>query len=314
MLMSDSNKDGLTTLLDRWLAGLSIAQRSAHTLKAYQRDVMQLVQLLRDEGVEAWTGLDRALIGRFAGQRIERDGLAPSSLQRELSAIRQFADWLVAQGVLSHNPTAQFKIKRPARPLPSMMDAELLNQLLDQPAPSDPMAARLWVRDRAILELLYSSGLRLSELSMLSMADLDLSRALVTVTGKGRKTRILPIGRKALQALQDWLPHRELWIEGDEQALFISEQRGTRLSGRSIERRVSAQAMRAGIDQHLHPHLLRHCFASHLLAGSGDLRAVQELLGHASISTTQIYTHLDFARLTQVYDQAHPRARKKNPS
>lgn len=296
--------------LDQWLDGLAIQQRSAHTLKAYRRDVGQLLAFLQRDGQDDWSSLDRTLIGQYAGQRIEQDGLAPSSLQRELSAVRQFGDWLVAQGLLTANPTQQFKIKRPTRPLPAMMDAEVLNQLLDQPAPTDPMDARLWVRDRAMLELLYSSGLRLSELAGLSLTDIDLSRGLVTVLGKGNKTRILPIGRKALAALADWLPHRELWIEGVESALFISEQRGTRLSGRTIERRVTAQALRAGIDQHLHPHLLRHCFASHVLAGSGDLRAVQELLGHASISTTQIYTHLDFGRLTQVYDQAHPRAKK----
>ncbi len=190
------------------------------------------------------------------------------------------------------------------------MDAEVLQQLLDQPAPADRDEARLWARDKAMLELLYSSGLRLSELADLTLPMLDLGQKLVTVTGKGRKTRILPIGSKALIALHDWLPHRNLWAAEGVLHVFVSEQRGEQLHPRTIERRVSHQALRAGIAQHLHPHLLRHCFASHLLAGSGDLRAVQELLGHANISTTQIYTHLDFEHLTKVYDQAHPRARK----
>jgi integrase/recombinase XerC len=161
-----------------------------------------------------------------------------------------------------------------------------------------------------MLELLYGSGLRLSELADLTLSMLDMGRKLVTVTGKGRKTRVLPVGSKALSALKEWLPHRALWAEEGVSHVFVSERRGESLNPRTIERRVSHQALRAGIAQHLHPHLLRHCFATHLLAGSGDLRAVQELLGHANISTTQIYTHLDFEHLTKVYDQAHPRARK----
>ncbi|MEC7119880.1 MAG: tyrosine recombinase XerC [Pseudomonadota bacterium] len=295
--------------LDAWLLQLQLAGRSPHTLKAYRRDVTQLLGFLQAVGLRL-TSLDRQGLSRYAGQRIEQDALSSSSLQRELSAIRLFCDALVQQGVLQHNPAKDFKIQRPPRPLPKVADAEILAQLLDQPAPDTPNEARLWVRDRAMLELLYSSGLRVSELANLSLQDLDLSSGLVTVTGKGNKTRIVPVGRQARQAIEIWLPHRALWIEGEEQALFISEQRGTRLTTRTIERRVAYQAQRAGIDQHLHPHLLRHCFASHVLSSSGDLRAVQEMLGHANISTTQIYTHLDFERLTQVYDQAHPRAKR----
>jgi len=298
-----------TTQLQHWLTQLQLAGRSEHTLKAYQRDVAQWLQFLQVAGLRL-TSVDQPCISRYATQRIEQDGLSSSSMQRELSAIRLFCDALLKQGILSHNPAKDFKIQRPARPLPKVADAEVLAQLLDQPAPSEPSDARLWVRDRAMLELLYSSGLRVSELAGLSLPDIDLSSGLVSVTGKGNKTRLLPVGRQAVTALREWLPHRELWIEGDEQALFISETRGTRLTTRTIERRVAVQAQRAGIDQHLHPHLLRHCFASHVLRSSGDLRAVQEMLGHANISTTQIYTHLDFERLTQVYDQAHPRAKR----
>lgn len=295
--------------LEHWLIQLQLAGRSPHTLKAYRRDVGQLLGFLQHAGLRL-SGLDQQGISRYAGQRIEQDGLSSSSLQRELSAIRLFCDALLRQGMLSHNPAKDFKIQRPTRPLPKVADAEVLAQLLDQPAPVEPSDARLWVRDRALLELLYSSGLRVSELAELSLHDVDLVRGLVTVTGKGNKTRVVPVGRQAVAALREWLPHRELWIEGDEQALWISETRGTRLTPRTIERRVAYQAQRAGIDQHMYPHLLRHCFASHVLRSSGDLRAVQEMLGHANISTTQIYTHLDFERLAHVYDQAHPRAKR----
>jgi len=315
-------------LLVRWLSELTTAQRSAHTLKAYARDVRGLLSFMaadddesagsvgvgradnEDADSDVLSRLDLTALQRYAGFRMEVEGLSPSSLQRELSAIRHFAGWLVEQGVLTQNPAQDFSIKRPPRPLPGVMDAELVEQLLDQPAPTDPDAARLWIRDRAMLELLYSSGLRLSELAELTLPMLDLPRRLVTVMGKGRKVRILPIGSKAMAALEDWLPHRALWADEGVLHVFISERLGQSLHPRTIERRVTHQAIRAGIAQHLHPHLLRHCFASHLLAGSGDLRAVQELLGHANISTTQVYTHLDFEHLTKVYDQTHPRARQ----
>lgn len=320
-----------TELLTEWLESLTTQQRSPNTLKAYQRDVTKLLFFLQsdeqkslhvanslsldnvpklDENTHHLYQLDRPTITRYAGFRMETGGILPSSLQRELSAIRHFGGWLLDQGTLNNNPAENFSIKRPPRPLPNVMDAEVVKQLLEQPAPPDRDEARLWIRDRAMLELLYSSGLRLSELADLTLSMLDMGRKLVTVTGKGRKTRILPIGSKALTALQEWLPHRALWAEEGVLHVFVSERRGESLHPRTIERRVSHQALRAGIAQHLHPHLLRHCFASHLLAGSGDLRAVQELLGHANISTTQIYTHLDFEHLTKVYDQAHPRARK----
>lgn len=316
-------------LLRQWLEVLQTQQRSPNTLKAYQRDVRKLLLFLQSENLQLkkqrsqnsvpqtldeesylFSHLNRESLIRFAGFRMETGGLAPSSLQRELSAIRHFSGWLVEQTVLSNNPADDFTINRPPRPLPNTMDAEVIQQLLDQPAPEDRDEARLWVRDRAMLELLYSSGLRLSELADLTLPMLDMGRRLVTVTGKGRKTRVLPIGYKAIIAIQEWLPHRTLWAEEGVLHVFISERRGESLHPRTIERRVSHQALRAGIAQHLHPHLLRHCFASHLLAGSGDLRAVQELLGHENISTTQIYTHLDFEHLTKVYDQTHPRARK----
>jgi len=211
-----------SVLLTQWLDVLTTQQRSPNTLKAYQRDVTKLLVFLQsekkglhdidqndvDHHTHYFTQLSRESITRYAGFRMETGELAPSSLQRELSAIRHFAGWLVEQAIIANNPAQDFTINRPPRPLPSTMDAEVVQQLLDQPAPEDRDEARLWVRDRAMLELLYGSGLRLSELADLTLPMLDMGRKLVTVTGKGRKTRILPIGSKALIALQEWLPHR----------------------------------------------------------------------------------------------------------
>ena len=295
--------------LQAWVDSLRGLNKSAHTIKAYQRDVSQFLLFLADKQL-ALAGVNHPVLRQFSAQRIELDRLAPSSLQRELSSLRSFMQWLVDRELLKHNPVQDFSIQQPKRPLPVTFDPEVMQQILEQPAPADEQEALLWCRDKAMLELFYSSGLRLSELSKLSVSQLDLSRALVTVTGKGNKTRVLPVGSKAIVALREWLVLRTDWLKADEQALFISGRFGTALSTRQIERRVSLQASRAGVSQHLHPHLLRHCFASHLLGASGDLRAVQELLGHADISTTQIYTHLDFEHLAKVYDSAHPRARK----
>lgn len=296
-------------LLDQWIDVLTSQNRSVHTRAAYQRDVTQFLKFLNERQLDI-SQLNHELLRGFSAQRIELDILAPSSLQRELSSIRSFYHWLVEAGQMPHNPVTDFSIQRPKRPLPGMMDAELIKQLLDQPDPIDEADAKLWVRDKAILELFYSSGLRLSELGTITLNQLDLQRALVTVTGKGNKTRILPVGKKAVEALRQWLQLRAQWATAEQPWLFLNPKTGKALSTRQIERRVGLQAVRVGISQHLHPHLLRHCFASHMLAGSGDLRAVQELLGHADISTTQIYTHLDFEHLAKVYDGAHPRARK----
>lgn len=300
----------LTELVQQWMSALIRLNLSFHTRKAYHRDLCQFTVFLSCKDIKL-PQVSHHTLRQFAAQRLEVDRISSSSLQRELSAVRSFAEWLVEQGIIAHNFALDFAIQRPSRPLPGMMDAEIMPQILDQAAPEKPKDAQLWCRDKAILEVFYSSGLRLSELAKLTLAQLDLGRNLVTVVGKGNKTRIVPVGSKAVAALQEWLQLRNLWLAPDENALFIGERSGKMLSTRQIERRVSFQAERAGISQHLHPHLLRHCFASHLLAGSGDLRAVQELLGHADIRTTQIYTHLDFAHLTQVYDKAHPRAHKK---
>lgn len=314
----DSAKTGdkqpdLVALQQQWLDQLRVARRSAHTLSAYARDTGQLLDFLQRERLTL-PELKREQINRLVSERLEEAGLSAASVQRELSAIRRFLDFLLAQGYLLHNPATHFHIRRPARPLPALLDPDWLSRLLDQPAPVEPSQQALWLRDRAMLELLYSSGLRLSELTGLDMDSVDPARAQVVVTGKGNKTRIVPVGSKALAALQAWLPVRQQWLmQQDESALFISSGRQQRLTARAVQQRISYQAQRAGLPQSVHPHLLRHCFATHMLSGSGDLRAVQELLGHASISTTQIYTHVDFAQLTRVYDDAHPRARRRQP-
>lgn len=305
-----SVQDNISELVRQWMQALVRMNLSFHTRKAYQRDLLQFTVFLSCKSV----GLQQVshhTLRQFAAQRIEVDRISSSSLQRELSAVRSFADWLVEQEIIAQNFALDFAIQRPNRPLPGMLDAEIMPQILDQVAPEKERDAQLWCRDKAILELFYSSGLRLSELAKLTLAQLDLARGLVSVVGKGNKTRVVPVGSKAIEALQAWLQLRSSWVAPEEDAIFVSERSGKGLSTRQIERRVSLQAERAGISQHLHPHLLRHCFASHLLASSGDLRAVQELLGHADISTTQIYTHLDFEHLAKVYDSAHPRARKK---
>lgn len=298
--------------IDNWLDILS-SQRYAsdHTLAAYQRDLNKLAQFLTRENCQDWAELDNDRLTRFIGPLLSTNSLLPISVQRMLSAIRGFYDWLVQQHRLSYNPAKAFKIKRQHRELPKVMDVDLVNQLLDAPAPDTPHAAKLWLRDKAIMELLYSSGLRVSELSNCLLTDIDLSSALITVLGKGKKARVLPIGRKAITAIKEWLKIRSDFVKAETGNYLFLNERGGRFTERGIQQALAYQAQRVGIPQHLHPHLLRHCFASHLLESSQDLRAVQELLGHASISTTQIYTHLDYQHLAQVYDNSHPRAKKQ---
>ena len=305
------SQQALMLPVHRWLNVLSAQRLSLHTLQAYFAALSHFSKFLLAQK-STWTRCDRRKLGQYIAQRLDTDALASASVQLELSAIRHFYEWLIEEGLARSNPTTGFQLKRDPRPLPTIADIDLLSQLLDQPMPDTPEQARLWVRDKAMFELLYSSGLRVGELTALDVSDLDIasdhSQAQVRVTGKGNKTRILPVGRKAIAAILAYLPHRNLWEEQGDTALFISEKLGTRLSTRAVQQRLKIAAARAGIVQNLYPHLLRHCFASHMLSGSGDLRAVQELLGHSDISTTQIYTHVDFAKLTQVYDKAHPRA------
>ncbi|MFZ2554092.1 tyrosine recombinase XerC [Psychrobacter urativorans] len=309
-LLSTEPDNALAELLvpvQRWLEVLAVRNHSEHTLSAYFAGVNQLALFIRGKRL-TWTRCDKRQLAQHISQRLDEDKLALSSVQQELSAIRHFYGWLIEEGLARINPSTGYQLKRSPRPLPSIADIDLLTQLLDQASPDTPEQARLWLRDKAMFELLYSSGLRVGELVALDSSDIDLADLRVRVTGKGNKTRLVPIGAKAAAAIKRYLPHRNLWVEQQDSALFISEKLGTRLSSRAVQQRLKVAATRAGIAQNMYPHLLRHCFASHLLSGSGDLRAVQEMLGHSDISTTQIYTHVDFAKLTQVYDRAHPRA------
>lgn len=291
----------------RYLASQRLA--SPHTLKAYGSDLITLADFLSEAGATAWDGFQRHHLEAWVGA-LRESGLSVRSVQRHLSSVRRFYDWLARTGEAGEHPAHGYQLKRVRQDLPQVLDVDLMKQLLDAPAPEDPKAALLWTRDRAILELFYSSGLRLAELGQVRLTDLDLPGGLVTVTGKGRKTRVLPVGRMARLAITDWLLIRPDFARaGSENWLFLSQQ-GRRLSERSIQARLEHQAARVGLDRRLYPHLLRHSFASHLLESSHDLRAVQELLGHSDIRATQIYTHLDFQHLAAVYDQAHPRARK----
>ena len=289
--------------LDDFYKKLRNRNLSVHTLKNYQRDLNKLVAYCDAQSIEHWTDLDEQHIRLHVSQS-HRKGLSGKSLQRALSSMRSFFAYLIEQGVLKFNPAKQIKAPRTARKLPQTLDVDRVGQLLTIDGNDD-----LAIRDRAILELFYSSGLRLSELTGLNMNSL-LSANEVKVVGKGNKERILPVGRKAVEALQQWLAIRHKLSNENENALFVS-QKGSRLSARSVQQRLRHWVLKQGLDTHVHPHMLRHSFASHVLESSGDLRAVQELLGHANISTTQIYTHLDFQHLAKVYDQAHPRARAK---
>jgi integrase/recombinase XerC len=300
-----------------WLA--SQRHASPHTCTAYDHDLRKLEAFLLAQGVQEWAELDRFRLEDFVGYCRSAEGgeLEIRSVQRLLSTIRSFYTWLGKHDKVAHNPARAFTLKSRKRDLPNLLDVDMISSLLDGAAPEEPAAAQLWVRDRAIMELFYSSGLRLSELAYARLGSIDLGARLITVLGKGRKTRVLPIGSKADAALRTWLKLRPQFSDQNTLAgtaaadwLFLG-QRGTRLSERSIQLRLAHHAVRLGLPQHLHPHMLRHSFASHMLESSHDLRAVQELLGHANISTTQIYTHLDFQQLAAVYDQAHPRAGKK---
>ena len=283
---------------------VTLQHLSEHTRKSYQRDLVVLLEFVNAQEVHQWKDLDGRQIRSFVAWR-HRQGIGGRSLQRNLSATRAFYRYLIGEGVAQHNPAEGVQAPKSPKKLPKLLDVDQAAQLLEIDD-KDPLA----IRDKAILELMYSSGLRLSELVMLNIDSLDLADAVVTVVGKGKKTRAVPIGEHARKAIKQWLKIRDQMANDKEFAVFVSK-RGNRISRRSIQQRLKQWAMKQGITNHVNPHMLRHSFASHLLESSGDLRAVQELLGHADISTTQVYTHLDFQHLANVYDDAHPRARKK---
>lgn len=277
---------------------------SARTGEAYRRDLAGLERFCAERGVTGWDRVDAEHVRGFAAWR-HRQGANGRSVQRALSAVRGFYRYLLREEAVRRNPALGVAAPKAARRLPEVLDVDQVAGLLDLRA-----EGALAVRDLAILELFYSSGLRLSELVGLDLGRLDLGEGEVRVTGKGRKERLVPVGRHARDALERWLVVRASLAGLGETAVFVGP-RGRRLTPRAVQRVVARRARAQGLGPAVHPHMLRHSFASHLLESSGDLRAVQELLGHADIRTTQVYTHLDFQHLARVYDQAHPRARRR---
>jgi len=291
--------------IDKFIRHLEFERRlSDLTCKHYRRDLKALAEYCDQYDLSGWNNLDNEHIRSFAAA-CYRKGLSARSIQRRLSAARTFYRYLSREKHVKKNPVVAVSAPKSAKRLPGNLDADQMARLVEITG-DGPIVAR----DRAILELLYSSGLRLAELTGLDLGDVDLADQTVHVTGKGSKDRIVPVGRHARRAVSDWLKLREQFAPREERALFVSKQ-GNRLSGRSVQSRVSHWARRQGIDVRVYPHLFRHSFATHLLESSHDLRGVQELLGHANISTTQVYTHLDFQHLAQIYDETHPRARRK---
>ncbi|MEM1110864.1 MAG: tyrosine recombinase XerC [Pseudomonadota bacterium] len=301
------NEADFTDSAQRFLTYLrEVRQLSPHTISNYERDLRSLGSYSKGQGIDLASRLDEADVRRWISQ-LHRQGLASSSIQRSLSAARSFFQWLGRELGRPRNPAASVQAPRGGRKLPRTLDADQVGRYLE--FDGDGVIA---IRDRAMAELFYSSGLRLAELAGLNLDDLDRREQVLTVTGKGSKTRTLPVGSVAMAAIDDWLALRPPAgaTEDASRALFTSA-RGRRISPRNIQARLKLQGRKSGMHQDVHPHMLRHSFASHMLESSGDLRAVQELLGHANISTTQIYTHLDFQHLAKVYDAAHPRARRR---
>jgi len=300
---STARPDAAQKYLRDYLAHLTHERRlSAHTATNYARDITTLFELAADTPLAK---LQVHQIRRFVAQLHGR-GLGGKTLARMLSAWRGFFRYLARDHGYANNPCLGIRAPKSARTLPHALSPDEAGRLMDTGS-EDALA----VRDKAILELFYSSGLRLSELTGLAPADINYSDATVRVTGKGNKTRIVPVGTHALTALKAWLYTRTLMVKKEESALFLSKN-GGRLGPRAVEARVRHWSTKLGLSSKVHPHMLRHSFASHVLQSSGDLRAVQEMLGHASISTTQVYTKLDFQHLAKVYDAAHPRAKKKS--
>jgi integrase/recombinase XerC len=280
---------------------------SRHTLASYSRDLLQLKKYCDLHRITRWEELTSRHIRDHIASRHGK-GLGSRSLQRELSAIRSFLSFLVKRHQIPDNSARGVRPPKSPRKLPALLDADQMTGLLEGEQDDE-----LEIRDVAMWELFYSSGLRLSELVSLEIQDLDLNAGTVLVRhGKGQKSRIVPVGRCARQAIERWLTFRSGYAHIGEKALFVSK-RGNRIAGRTVQLRLERWQRKLGLPEHVHPHMLRHSFASHILESSGDLRAVQELLGHANLSTTQIYTHLDFQHLAAVYDQSHPRAKKRRP-
>ncbi len=297
--------DSTLSWIPKFFSHLASERRlSAHTDDNYRRDLSFFVQYCDGQAIADWSQIDTQHVRLFAAAEFRR-GSAARTIQRRLSALRTFFNFLIREGVIKNNPAIDVQAPKAPKRLPKALDVDQMQQLLAFRTDDE-----LSTRDKAIMELFYSSGLRLAELVGLNLQDLDLADRTVRVVGKGNKTRIVPIGRHAIDALRAWLAERSAFAPADQIAVFVS-QAGKRLGPRAIQLRISEWAIRQGLPLHVHPHMFRHSFATHLLESSQDLRGVQELLGHANISTTQVYTHLDFQHLAKIYDQSHPRARRR---
>lgn len=292
--------------IESYLEELRVARRcSPHTVSNYARDLRSVAGSAINRELTEWNQLEPADVRTIIAEQ-HREGISGRSLARRLSALRGLYNYLIKLGQAKINPAADILAPKDKKSLPATLNPDEVNRLLKQNL-SDPMVCR----DIAMFELMYSSGLRLAELVSLDLADLDLSVEQVRVTGKGGKTRDLPVGKPAIEAINKWLGFRRSLPGADDSAVFLSS-RGKRIAPRTVQMRLKKLAETQGLKRDCYPHMLRHSFASHMLESSGDLRAVQELLGHKDISTTQIYTHLDFQHLARVYDESHPRARS-NP-
>ena len=283
-------------------------QLSLHTQTNYERDLQKFADCCKTYSLTQLADIRAQHIRQMVAQ-LHRQGLGGKSLSRWLSAMRSFFAFAIRKGWAKNNPADAIQAPKSPKKLPKTLDVDQTAQFVS--VEGDSVLA---LRDRALLELIYSSGLRLAEVVGLNLGDVDLREGMVTVLGKGNKTRMLPVGSHAITALKNWLSQRKALLkDSNEQAIFIS-QKGTRITHRAVQLRMQQLSVQQGMDTPVHPHMLRHSFASHMLESSGDLRLVQEMLGHANISTTQIYTHLDFQHLAKVYDNAHPRAQRKKPA
>ena len=291
--------------LPKFFSHLSVERRmSPHTDSNYRRDLKRFVAHCDKYGVSGWAQVDSQHVRSFAAAE-HRQGASPRSIQRRLSAVRSFLNYLLREKALAANPAIGVQAPQAAKRLPSTIDTDLMARLL-----SFRTDEEVGIRDKAMMELFYSSGLRLSELVGLDLTDIDLVDRTVRVRGKGDKERVVPVGRFAVEAITRWLQERTKMAGVGNTALFVGVQ-GERINPRVVQKQVAQWAKRQGLGVHVHPHIFRHSFASHLLESSQDIRGVQELLGHAKLATTQIYTHLDFQHLAKIYDATHPRARKK---
>jgi len=296
------SSESLIEAVDLFIESLAFERRaSSHTCAAYRRDLTATSEFMARRGYKRWIDVSTSDVRSLVAHR-HRQGRAPAGIARVLASLRSFYTWLIRRGQANDNPAVDVRAPKSEQRLPETIDVDDLAAALDQPP-----ANAIEIRDHALVELFYSTGMRLAEAIGLDQNDVELQSGQARVIGKGNQERLVPVGARACTALSAWLEIRQDWCVSDEPALFISN-RGRRLARASVAQRLTRWATKHGLPVHLHPHKLRHSFATHVLESSGDLRAVQKMLGHARISTTQIYTHLDFSRLAAIYDQAHPRA------